>query len=271
MIDPNDKRTMDFIGRDEAVTLRLVARVAAADPVMVVEDDADGPLDAAARQRRARAKRKKLADEQGLKAVWLLQTERDMLASALGLVDRLNDDKTTPEARLELLQKLKPGASFPDIDSVHGDQAVQPIFLNSTERCVMSLGLLAHEDLDHRPADWEISKKPGFDALLKKLWPEGDNGRYLAEPHRSSYRPSAYLRNQLAEQRTMVKRLQDLLNKAETESGIVELRTKAYRLEQDNALLEAERNNAFAAYRVLENRLKAAGLSTDYRNTNLQM
>lgn len=31
------------------------------------------------------------------------------------------------------------------------------------------------------------------------------------------------------------------------------------------AMLEQERNNAFAAYKVLEDRLKAAGLSTDYR------
>lgn len=87
---------------------------------------------------------------------------------------------------------------------------VKAISLTHTERCVLSLGLLAHEDLDHRPADWETSKKPGFDALLAKLWPEGDSGRYLAEPKRSTYRPTAFLRAELERQRGMVQRLEAL-------------------------------------------------------------
>jgi hypothetical protein len=87
-------------------------------------------------------------------------------------------------------------------------EGVQSIALTHTERCVLSLGLLAHEDLDHRPKDWETSKKPGFDTLLQKLWPEGDDGRYLAEPKRSTYRPTAYLRDELERQRAMVQRLE---------------------------------------------------------------
>ena len=89
--------------------------------------------------------------------------------------------------------------------------------LTHTERCVLSLGLLAHEDLDHRPKDWVTSKKPGFDALLIKLWPEGDSGRYLAEPQRSTYRPAARLHNELERQRVLNQRLQGRAEKAEAE------------------------------------------------------
>ncbi|WP_106805744.1 KlcB family protein [Pseudomonas sp. S5D5] len=88
-------------------------------------------------------------------------------------------------------------------------EGLKLIPLTRTDRMVLSLGLLAHEDLDHRPKDWVTSKKPGFDALLTKLWPEGDNGRYLAEPNRSTYRPTAFLRDELERQRVMVQRLQD--------------------------------------------------------------
>lgn len=94
---------------------------------------------------------------------------------------------------------------------------VKSISLTHTERCVLSLGLLAHEDLGHRPKDWATSKKPGFDALLIKLWPEGDNGRYLAEPQRSTYRPTEFLRNELERQRVLNQRLQDRAEKAEAE------------------------------------------------------
>jgi hypothetical protein len=88
-------------------------------------------------------------------------------------------------------------------------EGLKAIPLTQTDRMVLSLGLLAHEDLDHRPKDWATTKKPGFDALLTKLWPEGENGRYLAEPQRSTRRPAAFLRDELARQQTMVQRLQE--------------------------------------------------------------
>ncbi|MFL6970078.1 KlcB family protein [Pseudomonas alvandae] len=93
-----------------------------------------------------------------------------------------------------------------ELKETKGLQAIQ---LTHTDRCVLSLGLLAHEDLDHRQKDWAASKKPGFDALLRKLWPEGDNGRYLAEPNRSTYRPAAFLRDEIERQKAIVSRLQE--------------------------------------------------------------
>ncbi|WP_324729618.1 KlcB family protein [Pseudomonas chlororaphis] len=93
-----------------------------------------------------------------------------------------------------------------ELKETKGLQAIQ---LTRIERSVLSLGLLAHEDLDHRPKDWATSKKPEFDSLLIKLWPEGDGGRYLAEPNRSTYRPAAFLRDEIERQKVIVSRLQD--------------------------------------------------------------
>ena len=99
-------------------------------------------------------------------------------------------------------------------------EGVQSIRLTSTERCVLSLGLLAHEDLFHRPKDWATSKKPGFDSLLIKLWPEGDNGRYLAEPKRSTYRPAAFLRDQLEQAQIETRRLKEALHQVAAEAHV---------------------------------------------------
>lgn len=155
-------------------------------------------------------------------------------------------------------------------------QGVKAISLTHTDRCVLSLGLLAHEDLDHRPKDWATTKKLGFDTLLKKLWPEGDNGRYLAEPKRSTYRPTAFLRDQLAREQVENQRLREALNQIAAEVGgspaplaplgeVEALTKRLAALEKENALLEAERNKAHAAVDVYVSRLKNAGLSTDYR------
>lgn len=157
-------------------------------------------------------------------------------------------------------------------------EGVKAINLTLTDRMVLSLGLLAHEDLDHRPKDWETSKKPGFDALLKKLWPEGDNGRYLAEPERSTRRPAGFLRDQLADARLEVQRLKSALHEIAAEVGgaavvpvsaplseVVELRRQVASLQRENTLLEDERNGALGAVKVYMARLKDAGLSTDYR------
>jgi hypothetical protein len=135
-------------------------------------------------------------------------------------------------------------------------EGVQTISLTQTDRMVLSLGLLAHEDLDHRPKDWATSKKPGFDALLRKLWPEGDGERYLAEPERSTRRPAAFLRDELERQRGMVGRLEQYTR---------ELRAEVESLKSQNSQEIADRAKAFDAVAVLTARLKAAGLSTDYR------
>jgi len=87
-------------------------------------------------------------------------------------------------------------------------EGLKVIPLTQEERMVLSLGVLAHEDLFHRPKDWATSKKPGFDSLLIKLWPEGDDGRYLAEPERSTRRPAGFLRDELKYQRERVTRLE---------------------------------------------------------------
>lgn len=87
-------------------------------------------------------------------------------------------------------------------------EGLKLIPLTQEDRMILSLGVLAHEDLFHRPKDWATSKKPGFDSLLIKLWPEGDGGRYLAEPERSTRRPAGFLHDELKYQRERVTRLE---------------------------------------------------------------
>lgn len=163
-------------------------------------------------------------------------------------------------------------------------EGLKAIPLTATDRMVLSLGLLAHEDLDHRPKDWATSKKPGFDALLTKLWPEGDNGRYLAEPQRSTRRPAAFLRDELERQKVMIQRLQDenqrlqeALQQIAHEVAVApaaapcahpvetKLREQVAALQDQNALEIADRGRAFDAVAVLQARLKKAGLPSDYR------
>lgn len=171
-------------------------------------------------------------------------------------------------------------------------EGVQSIRLTSTERCVLSLGLLAHEDLFHRPKDWAATKKPGFDALLIKLWPEGDNGRYLAEPKRSTYRPTAFLRDQLEQSQVETRRLKEVLHQIAAEVNVSAAAPANAVQGEDFATLEVTdaplltvwkklptdfarcatalgllrlRNNQHAelarAVEVLQTRLSAAGLS----------
>lgn len=130
-----------------------------------------------------------------------------------GQLAMFGDAPKDPHAKVPLSNKERQKAFRARQRELKEQQAaagVKAISLTHTDRCVLSLGLLAHEDLDHRPKDWVTSKKPGFDALLAKLWPEGDSGRYLAEPKRSTYRPTAFLRDELERQRGMVQRLEAL-------------------------------------------------------------
>ncbi|MEZ0197340.1 hypothetical protein AB9U01_25135 [Pseudomonas qingdaonensis] len=133
-------------------------------------------------------------------------------------------------------------------------EGLRAINLTSTERCVLSLGLLAHEDLDHRGPNWANDKKPEFDALLHKLWPEGDKGRYLAEPQRSTYRPTARLRDNLQDVQERMQRTEqawradrDKLNEAEAENlrlkaalAEVEAWGEHYRRQRDGKQAEIE-------------------------------
>lgn len=148
-------------------------------------------------------------------------------------------------------------------------EGVQAIKLTRTDRMVLSLGVLAHEDLDHRQNNWATTKKPGFDALLTKLWPEGDNGRYLAEPNRSTYRPAAFLRDELERKRMENLRLIAALNSAASEAGgpvavsvarsLTGQALDADGLSREVDFLVRELNKATAEVDALNDRLKFIG------------
>lgn len=176
-----------------------------------------------------------------------------------------------------------------ELKQVLASEGVRSITLSHTDRCVLSLGLLAHEDLDHRGPNWAQDKKPGFDALLTKLWPEGDRDRYLAEPNRSSYRPTAFLRGQLDDVRKENRNLREVLNQVVAEVSPDAAKAPSAEvfsaLEVTDAALQEVweglpsdfarartalgllrlRNNQHAelarAVQILQGRLKAAGLN----------
>lgn len=126
-----------------------------------------------------------------------------------GQLAMFGDVPKDPNAKVPLSNADRQRRHRQRLKELADTEGLKAIPLTRTDRMVLSLGLLAHEDLDHRPKDWATSKKPGFDALLIKLWPEGDDGRYLAEPQRSTRRPTAFLRDELERQKTMVLRLQE--------------------------------------------------------------
>ena len=190
------------------------------------------------------------------------RTVRPWLADALagirpdGQLAMFGDAPKDPDAKVPLSNAERQRRHRLRLKELADTEGLKTIALTRTERMVLSLGVLAHEDLHHRPNDWATSKKPGFDSLLVKLWPEGDDGRYLAEPERSTRRPAAFLRDELERQRGMVERLEHYTR---------ELRAEVEGLKSQNAAEIADRAKAFDAVAVLTARLKAAGLPTDYR------
>jgi UDP:flavonoid glycosyltransferase YjiC (YdhE family) len=113
MIDPHDKRTVDLVelasGRPGQHLAELIeATESSALPQDEADDPHAGPLDAAARQRKARAKRKAL----GKKAVWLTDVERLAVQCALELLH----DIPAPGLAATLdaaLEAVAPGAKWP--------------------------------------------------------------------------------------------------------------------------------------------------------------
>lgn len=230
---------------------------------------------------------------------WLADALADVRAD--GQLAMFGDAPEEPAAKVPLSNAQRQQLHRQRLKERAQTEGLKVIPLTQEERMILSLGVLAHEDLFHRPKDWATSKKPGFDSLLIKLWPEGDGGRYLAEPERSTRRPAGFLRDELERQRVMLRRLEDEnralragapadapvvrtragkpmsldelnrevewvvreLNKSTAEADA--LRVKVAALERDNLLLESERNKAFSAIATWENRLRNAGLSTDYR------
>ncbi len=70
------------------------------------------PKTDAERQKASRDRKRLLRESAGLREVSLLGVERDILVDALELWHAAGDTDTTPEFRLQLLQKLSPGATW---------------------------------------------------------------------------------------------------------------------------------------------------------------
>lgn len=182
-----------------------------------------------------------------------------------GQLAMFGDAPKDPNAKVPLSNAERQRRHRQRLKELADTEGLKAIPLTQTDRMVLSLGLLAHEDLFHRPKDWEVSKKPGFDALLRKLWPEGDDGRYLAEPQRSTRRPTAFLRDELERSRTENLRLKAALKATPTEAAAPVARSlsgKAMDVDELNrevAWVVRELNKATAEVATLEDRLKFIG------------
>lgn len=186
-----------------------------------------------------------------------------------GQMAMFGDAPKDPNAKVALSNAERQRRHRLRLKELADTEGLKAIALTQTDRMVLSLGLLAHEDLFHRPKDWETSKKSGFDSLLVKLWPEGDNGRYLAEPKRSTYRPAATLRDELERSRTENLRLKAALRAQPAEAGAPaaapvarSLSGKAMDVDELNrevAWVVRELNRATAEVATLEDRLKFIG------------
>lgn len=114
MIDPNDNKTLDLVevvsGRPALRLVEVMPAPPSVEPASA--EKSDGPLSAAARQRRKRANRKKLSVEQGLKAVWLTKVDRQLLEITLNLFHSLKLAPVWSESLAGILKKLSPGATW---------------------------------------------------------------------------------------------------------------------------------------------------------------
>lgn len=147
-------------------------------------------------------------------------------------------------------------------------EGLKPVMLTELER----LMLFAALDLEHAIKPPDELAEPLHLALLQKLYPGArwtDEARQIAAgilKHDANQQAADRWRieaaRQRAEARRWAKRAQEAESTLRKSPGLA---ARVAWLEQENAQVVAERGAAFRAIDVLQQRLHAAGLSTDYR------
>lgn len=197
------------------------------------DPEAKVPLSNAARQRAFRLRQRELKAEQGARSVLL--TRKDFNSLYIGI-----DAFCTARADLEFLSADSYRESLTRI--FKGSHLWSEDFF---EKLGHDQGILNREK--HR----ESERKRGWEAYE-------DSRKYTDQ-----------LSVKLAEARAEIQRLQSALQEIAAEvGGVVPVSSRApdvAGLNKEIDLLSNERNGALAAIKVLTGRLKAAGLSTDYR------
>lgn len=147
-------------------------------------------------------------------------------------------------------------------------EGLKPVMLTDLER----LMLFAALDLEHAIKPPDEQAEPLYLALLQKVYPAArwtDEARQIAAgilKSEANQQAADRWRIEADRQRAEASRWAKRAQEAEsTLRKSPDLAARVAWLEQENAQVIEERGRAFRAVEVLTQRLRAAGLSTDYR------
>jgi hypothetical protein len=219
------------------------------------------PLTGAERQKRRREKLKKLRQTEGLQALMLTASERKILRNGLDLFNEHNNPTgDAADEQLALLRKIAPGADWRPANA-------RPL---ASMRWNAEAGM-RHAQREQQTAEREArqwqARAEAAERALRAIGAEQVDGQWQGVEQLPEDMAAL-----LAERGPVVVCLDALHRVRETVrvanqdiQRAADARHEAARLRSENELLEQERNGAMAALKVFEQRLRDAGLSTDYR------
>ncbi|SFB46128.1 hypothetical protein [Azotobacter beijerinckii] len=259
MRDPHDTATLDLV------------------------EAARQPLSAAERQRRHRQKRRREREEGRRVDMELTGAELELLACAVSEYgERAKGWMRKASESLWRRLALKRGVEYCEGDPVWSREAVEqeaaevrsvlelhrgesdrrPVLLTEVERLVLQQALDLYDWFGDTVVTADTRLK-----LLRRIVPGADwfptetrEGHHIERRHKEQL-DKAY--RAVQEQHELAGRYGRRVYQAEEE--VKRLRARVEGLERENALVVSERTQAFEAVAVLQERLREAGLSDDYR------
>lgn len=210
-----------------------------------------------------RKRQKEKREAEGMKPVNLTDEERQMLAAALALETALDHNcrKNAP-ARLALMRRLVPGSNWTEEGEKRAEQLMYRD--NARAEATYAKGECARAQAE---ANRQTRRADEAERVLRlvgatKCGEEWQGVEQLPEDMVQLLRDQGPVVVCL-DAITRLRKVAELCSHWEGEART--LRSQAKALERDNELLQDERNKAFGAANVFQERLRDAGLSTDYR------
>jgi hypothetical protein len=237
MQDPNDPGTLDLV------------------------EACKRPLSGAERQKRRREKLKKLRQTEGLQALMLTATERQLLRNGLDLFNEYNNPAGAAAAeQLALLRKISPGADWRPANA-------RPLAsIRRNAEAGMRHAQQEQQAAEREARQWQ-ARAEAAERALRAIGAEQVDDQWQGVEQLPEDMAAL-----LAERGPVVACLDALYRLRETgrvanqdNQRAADADREAARLRSENQLLEQERNGAMAALKLFEQRLRDAGLSTDYR------
>lgn len=210
-----------------------------------------------------RKRQKEKREAEGMKPVNLTDEERQMLAAALALETALDHNcrKNAP-ARLALMRRLVPGRDWAEEGEKRAEQLMYRD--NARAEAAYAKGECARAQAE---ANRQTHRADEAERVLRLV-----GATKCGEQWQGVEQLPADMVELLRDQGpvvvcldafTRLRKVADLCDHWEGEATT--LRRQAKALERENELLQDERNKAFGAANVFQERLRDAGLSTDYR------